>query len=159
MEHEIVLYHRPDTPVIDEILEIVESLTGRWFTPNVPEDTRRDLHFHDVVCLKDASVLQSFLMFTSLDGMLHILLMGTRPEARGNGYGSLLMHAFLAHAQRLGYTTVVVMTVPEDVNPAYGATIQFYQQHDFVLTRRYTELWERGALEFRRSVKESTMLL
>jgi len=154
MSHEIVLYRRPDEAVIEEILEIVEPLTGQWFTSNVPEDTRRDLPFHDVVCLRDAGILHSFVMFTSLDGMLHILLMGTRREAHGHGYGSQVMHHVLTHAQSLGFTTVVAMTVPEDVNPAYGATIRFYRQHGFVLTRRYTELWEHGALEFRRSLKE-----
>ncbi len=143
----IQLYHRPAAPVTAEIVQIARLLTEHWFTANVPEDIQRDLMFHDALCLYEDGQMQAFLVFTSLDGNLQITLMGTHPHCRGNGYGSLLMEHLFQHAASLGFEQVVAMTVPPDVKPAYQATLAFYRKHGFIVTRRYEELWENGALE------------
>jgi GNAT superfamily N-acetyltransferase len=143
---------RPSGPVADEIVRIAELLTEHWFTVNVPEDTRRDLLFHDALCLIEGGRVRSFLVFTSRDVRLEITLMGTDPAWRGRGYGSLLMERFLQHARDLGYEQVVAMTVPPEVKPVYAATVAFYKKHGFVEARRYTELWEDGALELARDL-------
>lgn len=146
----IALHARPAGRVAEAIVDIARLLTGKWFTANVPEDIRRDLAFHDALCLWRGEQLVSFLVFTSLDGALNITLMGTQPADRGRGYGSILLERFFDHARTLGYERVVAMTVPPDIKPAYAATVQFYQQHGFVITRRYNELWESGAIELAR---------
>jgi ribosomal protein S18 acetylase RimI-like enzyme len=145
-------YQRPCGPIADEIVRIAELLTEHWFTLNVPEDTRRDLLFHDALCLIEGGRVRSFLVFTSRDGRLEITLIGTDPACRGRGYGSLLMERFLQHGRDLGYEQVVAMTVPPEVKPAYAATVAFYKKHGFVEARRYTELWESGALELVRDL-------
>jgi GNAT superfamily N-acetyltransferase len=146
----IALHARPAGRVAEAIVDIARLLTPEWFTPNVPDDIRRDLAFHDALCLWRGEQLVSFLVFTSLDGALNITLMGARPSDRGRGYGSALMERFFEHARALRYERVVAMTVPPDVKPAYAATVQFYQRHGFVITRRYNELWESGAIELTR---------
>jgi len=146
----LLLHHRPartDDAVAGEIVRIATRLTERWFTPNVPEDTRRDLLFHDTFCLYEDGQVRAFLIFTSRDGRIEITLMGTDPACRGRGYGSLLMERFLQHGRDLGFEQAVAMTVPPDTKPAYAATVAFYERHGFVVTRRYDELWEDGALE------------
>ena len=152
MEYSIRLYRRPNakppnTEIVNDILYITKSLTGKWFTANVPDDTLHDLQFHDVLCLIKQRRTLSFLVFTSWDGMMHITLMATHPDFQGQGLGSRLIQHFFRYAQELGFEKVIALTVPEDVNHLYSATIQFYQKHGFVVTKRYTELWERGAIQ------------
>jgi ribosomal protein S18 acetylase RimI-like enzyme len=150
-EYQIQLYRRPnaeppDTVIVEGIYDIAKSLTARWFTANVPGDTLRDLKYHDVFCLHRNLEMSSFLVFTSWDGMLHISLMGTRLELQRQGLGSKLMEHFLRYARELGFENAAVMTVPEEVKPAYGPTIRFYQKHGFKIVKRSNELWENGAL-------------
>ena len=149
----IQLHQRPRGQIADEIVELVDLLTDQWFTRNVPEDTRRDLLFQDVLCLYENCQLRSLLVFTSWDGTIHITLMGTRPEHRRQGYGSVLLKRFLEHIRQLGFEKVAVLTVPDDVKPQYRATSAFYRKHGFIETRRYTELWENGAIELVKVLK------
>jgi ribosomal protein S18 acetylase RimI-like enzyme len=150
-EYQIKLYQRPNTEppnikVVQGIYDIAKSLTSWWFTANVPDDTMRDLRFHDVLCLwKDKEIL-SFLVFTSWDGMAHISLMGTRLGFHRQGLGSILIEQFFEYARGLDFKTAAVMTVPKDVKPAYGPTIRFYEKHGFVIKKRADVLWENGAL-------------
>ncbi len=71
----------------DAIVAIAQLLTARWFTDNVPADTRSDLMFHDALCLWQDGELRSFIVFTSIDGSISITLMGTHPDHQGRGYG------------------------------------------------------------------------
>ncbi len=150
----IQLYQRPSGLVVDEIVALAKALVSDWFTPNVPGDARRDLAFHDVLCLYHRERLVSFLMFTSIDGALNITLMGTDPAERGHGAGSRLMTHFFEHAKGLGYDQIIAMTVPPDVKPVYAPTVRFYEKHGFVLNRRYDELWESGAIELIKNLKD-----
>ena len=61
----IKLYRRPNQKIIDEVVELIKMLTDDWFTENVPEDTRKDLLFQDLICYKINSKIRSFLVFTS----------------------------------------------------------------------------------------------
>ncbi len=146
------LHPRPSGAVAEEIVGLAELLVGRWFTPNVPADTRRDLLFQDALCLYEDGALRSFLVFTSWDGSLHITLMGTHPDHRGRGLGSRLLDRFLEHAAALGFPRVVALTVPPEAKPAYAETVAFYKKHGFVEGRRYRDLWEHGAIELVRQL-------
>jgi len=150
-EYDIKLYQRPNAEpanieVVQGIYNIAKNLTSKWFTANVPDDTIRDLQFHDVFCLKRDKKILSFLIFTSRDGFLDISLFATRQEFQGQGLGSKLIECFFNHAQNLGFKTVSVMTVPPDVKPAYGPTLRFYEKHGFKIEKRSNALWESGAL-------------
>jgi ribosomal protein S18 acetylase RimI-like enzyme len=150
-EYEMKLYQRPNAnltnkKIVGEIYEITKSLTAKWFTKNVPDDTLRDLMFNDVFCLQENGKTLSFLEFTSRDGFIEIILFGTRIEFQGQGLGSKLIEHFFEYGRELGFVTASVMTVPEDVKPAYGPTIRFYEKHGFVIKKRSNVLWENGAL-------------
>jgi ribosomal protein S18 acetylase RimI-like enzyme len=146
-DYKILLYQRPEKKIITSIVNIATLLTEKWFTPNVPGDIEKDLPFHDALCLFKEGALLSFIVFTSIDGEIQILLMGTHPEHQGKGYGSLLMNHFFHYIKTLGFSRIVALTVPPDTKPAYYSTVEFYEKHGFHLKRRYTELWETGAFE------------
>lgn len=143
----IEIHSRPTGAVRDEIVSIVKGLTSDWFTQNVPEDTFSDLIFQDVLILKHSTIIESFIMYTCHDGIIQISLMGTRKESRGKGYGSQLIEAFFKHIKKMGFRKIIVYTVPPDMKIAYRATLTFYQKHGFIITRRYNELWEHGAIQ------------
>lgn len=145
--YDIVHYSRPDPAVIEEIVELVSLLTGRWFTANVPADTRRDLLFQDACCVRADGRIVSVLIFTCLDGDIHITLMATHPEYRGKGIGSQLLVHFNEYTKAMGFPRIVLFTVPPDVKEAYYATVAFYEKMGFTIRKRYTELWESGAIE------------
>lgn len=151
-EPAIEVHRRPSGAVREEIVNIAWDLTSRWFTRNVPDDTYRDLGFQDVLVLKEAGRIISFIMYTCLDGTIQISLMGTRLEAMGKGYGSTLMEEFCRHIKTLGFDRIMVYTVPPDKKPAYTSTLSFYQKHGFKITRRYDELWESGAIQLVREL-------
>lgn len=154
MEYEINIYRRPEKDVVRRIKEITELLTVKWFTNNVPEDTERDLMFQDVVCLNIDGLIVSFIMFTCLDGTINISIMGTHPDYRGKGLGTVIINYFFAYVKSLGFEYIKVFTVPSDVKIAYKETINFYEKNGFKVGKRYTELWENGALELIKNLKD-----
>ena len=153
---EIEIHNRPAGSIADEILEIVDRLTDRWFSPDVASATRRDLLFHDVLCAKEDGRIRSFLMFTSHDGMIQITLMGTSPDCHGQGFGSALLSRLDRHACDLGFDEIVIFTVPPSSNPAYQSTVEFYEKHGFRVIKKYTELWRSGAWELRKAVSHGS---
>lgn len=147
MSYKIELYKRPDGVVVDQVVEIAQLLTSRWFTPEVPGTIRKDLAFYDLMCLEDDGVVVSFIAFTSMDGCINIMLMGTHPDFHSQGFGTLLMHNFSQYVESIGFDTIIALTVPPDTKEAYTATVKFYEKSGFVITRRYNDLWQTGALE------------
>jgi ribosomal protein S18 acetylase RimI-like enzyme len=154
-ERRIGHYQRPQGAVRDEIVAIAEDLTSQWFTRNVPNDTYHDLGFQDVMTLEESGRIISFIMYTCLDGTIQISLMGTRPDSMREGHGSALMDAFCGHVRSLGFDRIMVYTVPPDTKPAYAPTLRFYENHGFTITRRYNELWESGALQLVKILRET----
>lgn len=147
MEYEIFIYSRPGKDIVERIKEIAELLTVKWFTNNVPEDTERDLMFQDVVCLSVHGLIVSFIMFTCLDGVINISIMGTDPEYRGKGLGTTIINYFFKYVKSLGFKHIRVFTVPPEVKVSYKETVRFYEKNGFKIEKRYTELWENGAIE------------
>jgi ribosomal protein S18 acetylase RimI-like enzyme len=141
------LYQRPTGVVADEVVDIVRPLTGKWFTHDVLESVGKDLQFQDLLCLRRDGVMVSFIMFTSLDGAIHLSIVGTHPDHQGQGLGSMLMQRLFQHARRIGYQRVVALTVPPEAKEAYGPTVHFYQKHGFEIKARYSDLWQSGAIE------------
>ncbi len=146
-DYETEIHQRPSGAIRDEIVSIAQELTSDWFTLNVPNDTWYDLGFQDVMILKEAGRIVSFIMYTCLDGTIQISLMGTRVKSRIKGYGSILIKRFCEHIKNIGFDRIMVYTVPPDTKPAYAATLRFYQKHGFRITRRFEELWESGAIQ------------
>ena len=146
-DYSIEMHSRPTGVIRDEIVSIAQELTTRWFTSNVPDDTFRDLLFQDVIILRKAARIESFIMYTCLDGIIQLSLMGTRLDSRESGLGSILIEAFFNHIKEMGFKQIMVYTVPPDTKPAYYSTVRFYQKHGFQIRRRYSELWENGALQ------------
>ena len=154
MEYEINIYRRPEKDVVLRIKEITELLTVRWFTNNVPGDTERDLMFQDAVCLSINGLIVSFIMFTCLDGTINISIMGTHPDYRGKGLGTAIIKYFFTYVRSLGFECIKVFTIPPDVKISYKETIDFYEKNGFKIEKRYNELWENGAVELLKNLKD-----
>jgi GNAT superfamily N-acetyltransferase len=154
MEYEINVFKRPENEAIQRIKEITELLTERWFTNNVPEDTERDLMFQEAVCLSIDGVIVSFIMFTCLDGTINISIMGTHPNYRGKGLGTIIINYFFTYIKNLGFEYIKVFTVPPEVKISYVETVNFYEKNGFKIEKRYTELWENGAIELIKNLKD-----
>ena len=152
--YSIQLHQRPTGYTADAIVNLAQLLSPIWFTPNVPEDTRRDLLFHDTLCLWQDNQLISCLVFTSWNGCLHISLFATYPDHRKQGWGTILLSHFCDYARQLGFARINALTVPPDIKPIYKDTLQFYQKHGFILTKRYSNLWEHDAIELVKSLEE-----
>ncbi|WP_055668721.1 GNAT family N-acetyltransferase [Desnuesiella massiliensis] len=148
MEIEFKLYQRPSNKdIIKQIINIINSLTGKWFTENVAADTERDLLFQDVLCITIEDKIVSFIIFTCWDGSIYITLMGTKLEHQGLGLGSKLMNYFCSYIKQIGFDEIVVLTVPPKVKPSYNSTVNFYIKNGFEITQEYQEMWENGAVE------------
>ena len=145
--YHIQLYQRPAVDTVDAIVNLTRLLSPIWFTPNVPEDTRRDLLFHDALCLWQDESLISCLVFTSWNGCLHISLFATHPDYQKQGWGTILLNHFYNHVKQLRFSKIYVLTVPPDVKPIYEETLRFYKKHGFVVEKRYTDLWEHDVIE------------
>ena len=153
----VIEYHaEPNGAIIEGIVALTSSLTGLWFTPNVPGDTQKDLPFQRVLSCHVGDVLAGFLMFTSLDGSLQITLMGAALEFHRQGIGSRLVDALKRVALELGFTSIKAMTVPPSANPRYAATVAFYEKNGFHQVRFYPDLWEHGAMELECRELETT---
>ena len=102
MDTAIKIYERPSKsgdPVVEQIDQLILSLTGEWFTYDVAGDASRDLFFQDVMCLESEGRVKAFLIFTSSEGSLSISLMGTDPKQRRQGFGSLLIQHLIGHGK------------------------------------------------------------
>jgi ribosomal protein S18 acetylase RimI-like enzyme len=144
-DERINLYQRPgvsDPLIVEQTMSIVEELVGEWFTPDVPDSTRRDLQFQDVLCLEVDGRVTAFIMFVGYEGSISLTLMGTRPGARGQGLGSRLLKHLFEHVAQLGFDRIEVLTVPPEFKPCYEATVKFYQKHGFVIDKEIPGLWE-----------------
>jgi len=158
MDYQIKLYQRPglsDNGIGEQIAAIAKELVGEWFTPEVPEDVGLDLKFQDALCLEGGGKVIAFIVFTGYNGALNPTLMATRPEARGQGYGSQLMAHLIEHARQLGFKQIDVETFPPEQRPCYQATVAFYQKHGFVIDRVVDGLWDTGpALKLVKRLKD-----
>ncbi|MGM0885020.1 MAG: GNAT family N-acetyltransferase [Bacillota bacterium] len=155
MDCVIKMYERPsksEDPVVEQINQLIISLTGVWFTNDVAEDTLKDLFFQDVLCAEVEGRVTSFIIFTSSEGSISISLMGTHPNQHRNGFGSLLMHHLIEHVKSLGFTRIVALTVPPKFKPSYQQTVDFYEKHGFHIEKEYTELWHSGTIQLVKSL-------
>jgi ribosomal protein S18 acetylase RimI-like enzyme len=138
--------------LVETLVGITREHVGDWFTGNVPEDLRSDLRFQDAFVLIDKGKVQSFLAFTGIDRSVYIMMFATRRSERGKGYGSQLYRHFERYIVRYGITSLRIQTVPPEVNENYRETLRFYEKLGFKIVKRYTELWEHGALELEKVI-------
>ncbi|NHN31462.1 GNAT family N-acetyltransferase [Paenibacillus agricola] len=150
MNLSINLYERPNRfgdPITQKINQLINSLTGIWFTEDVAAETCKDLMFQDLLCAESDGQVTSFLVFTCSEGSISISLMGTDPRYHRKGIGSkLLLHLF-EHVKKMGFNKIVVLTVPPSSKPLYQQTVQFYEKHGFKIEKEFTELWQSGTVQ------------
>ena len=145
----IKIYKRPGNKkkLANKIIEIVKELTGKYFTEEVMESIPFDLYYQDLAVLYINGGIESFIIFTCIDGYITITLMATRYEDRNKGYGTILYKHFERSMIRKGFRRFLVQTVPEESNKNFHDTIEFYKRQDYKTNKMYKELWEDGALE------------
>ena len=70
---------------INQIYLIAKDYTKDYFTKDFPDDMRIDMQFQRAVLLKNGSEVVSCIVFTCLDGSLHITLMATKRNYNNKG--------------------------------------------------------------------------
>ena len=153
-ERNIMIFHvekEPSQDTINQIIAIAQDYTADYFTENLPDDTRNDLLFQRVACLKCSDEIVAFIVFTCLEGCPQITLMATKRTHAGKGYGKLLMQHFASHIADLGFNSIEVMTVLPESKPVYFATVAFYKSVGFIITDAYPFFWESGAIRLKKS--------
>ncbi|QNU66218.1 GNAT family N-acetyltransferase [Ruminiclostridium herbifermentans] len=111
MDYKIKHYKRPKQELVKQIVDTAKCLTTEWFTPDVLDEIKRDLLFHDVICIDVRGEVLSFLIFTSWEGAIQITLMGTKLDYRGKGLGSKLIEYLFVYVKKLGFNRVSLLTV------------------------------------------------
>jgi ribosomal protein S18 acetylase RimI-like enzyme len=150
----IKVFKRPGNKkkLVNELIEIIKSLTGKWFTKEVQEYTPNDLKYQDLITVSNKNELIGFIIYTCIDGKIVIMLMAIKPTYQNMGYGKQLYEAFESKIKNEGFKTIMVQTVPEEVNENYKGTIEFYKKRGFKIVKQYKELWEHGAIELEKGI-------
>ena len=152
----ITLYERPgrnNSVVVQQITDIASKLTEGWFTEDVPGWLANDLLFQDVICAEEGNMVIAFIMFTSIEGVLNITLMGTEPTCRNQSYGSRLMEYFVEYAKVRGFRNIELLTVPPERRSSFRSTLAFYAKHGFVRVKEYPDVWDTGALKLAKTLQ------
>lgn len=143
----IVLEKQASQDTIESICEIAQDYTRDYFTLNVPDDTKNDLIFQQVMYLVNNNEVVSFIVFTCWDGSPNITLMATKRECSGEGYGKTLIQHLVTYLTELGFNRIELFTVPPEVKPVYKNTVAFYERAGFKIEKVYSQLWESGAVK------------
>ncbi len=143
----IVLEKQASQRTIDSIYKIVQDYTSDYFTHNLPDDTKNDLMFQQVIYLENNNEIATFIIFTCWDGSPHITLMATKREFSGKGLGKRLILHLVSYLTELGFNRIELLTVPPKVKPVYKNTIAFYESVGFTIEKEYSQLWEAGAVK------------
>jgi ribosomal protein S18 acetylase RimI-like enzyme len=150
----IKLYKRPgkNKSLINKLKNIIDGLTGNWFTKEVGQNYSVDLYYQDLFVLYEKNKIKSFIIFTCIDGYITITLFATNYVDRNKGYGTILYKKFEKHCINNGFNKFLIQTVPEEVNINFHDTIKFYEKHGYKITKKYKELWENGAIEMEKII-------
>jgi len=138
--------------VVNEILEIIDSVTTTWVTKEVYEYVPYDLKYQDVIVLIKNQKIIGFIMYTCLDGKIAMTLMAIHKDHQGKGYGTLIYEKLEENMKNKGFTTIMLQTIPPDINANYIKTIKFWNNQGFKITKRYNELWDHGAIEMEKNL-------
>lgn len=137
----------------DQIINIVNELSDKWFTKAVLEEEWRYDGVKQCCCYMLDDKVISFIVFTVEDDTVSIRLLGTEPSMISNGYGSLLIKGFIAYAKEKLYKQIRIFSVPPEYKSSYLPTMNFLIKHGFIIQDRHNDKWENGALELIRDIK------
>lgn len=143
----IVLEKQASQNTIDSIYKIIQDYTRDYFTLNLPDDTKNDLMFQQVIYLTSNDDIVSFIVFTCWDGSPNITLMATKREYSGRGFGKTLILHLVSYLTELGFNRIELLTVPPEAKPVYKSTVTFYESLGFNIEKVYSQLWESGAMK------------
>ena len=127
-----------------QIEDMAKELTPQFFTVGFAENMRIDMGFQRAVYIKEGARILSCIVYTCLDGSLHITMMATRRELQGKGYGKKLIQKFFEYALSVGLNGIELLTFSPESKPAYTATVGFYKSVGFEIEREHRDLWEKG---------------
>ena len=138
---DIVIENEISQDSINQVYLIVKDYTKDYFTKDFPENMRIDMQFQRAVLLKNGSEVVSCIVFTCLDGSLHITLMATKRDYNNKGYGKMLMKHFVTHASELGINSIELFTFSQQTKLVNISTINFYKNVGFKIEREIKDLW------------------
>jgi Acetyltransferases len=132
--------------VIDEVYNLAKEYTKDFFTANFPDDMRVDMEFQRALYISEEGRIVSCIVYTCLDGSIHITMMLTDCRCAGKGYGTKLMTEFEKHVSKYGIQSIELYTFSPETRPVYSSTIEFYEKNGFKIVGKHKDLWEKGAV-------------
>ena len=131
---------------IDEVYNLAKEYTKDFFTANFPDDMRVDMEFQRLFYILEEGRIVSCIVYTCLDGSIHITMMLTDRILAGKGYGTKLMEEFTKHVSEYGIRSIELHTFSPETRPVYSSTIAFYEKNGFKIVKEHKDLWESGTI-------------
>ena len=131
---------------IDEICSLAKEYTKDFFTTNYPDDMCVDMKFQRVFYMLEKGRIVSCIVYTCLDGSIHITMMLTDRFCVGKGYGTKLMSEFVKHVGEYGIKSIELYTFSPQTRPVYSSTVAFYEKNGFKIMKEHNDLWESGTV-------------
>ncbi len=130
LNYTIKLYRHPDETIINQIALIAESNVGE--DDDSIKAIRKDLEYQQLLALEDEdNNIVSFLIFTSLRGIITETNIGTDSDYRHQGYASALMLEFKQRMKLAGFDYVYAeVKDPERFELCYS-TAAFLEENGF----------------------------
>lgn len=149
---EFTIEREPTSKTINAIYQIAKDFTVDYFTANLPDDTKNDMLFQQVMYLQIDKEIISFIVFTCWDGSPHITLIATKRDWAGKGYGKALIKKFIEYIDSIGFHRIELYTVMPESKSIYVNTVSFYEGVGFKIEKVYSQLWESGAIKMVRTL-------
>ena len=107
---------------------------------------RVDMAFQRACYLSERGRIVCCIVYTCLDGSIHITMMLTDRACVGKGYGTKLMKAFVKHVEQYGIRSIELYTFSSATRPVYASTVAFYEKHGFAIVKEHKDMWEAGTI-------------
>jgi GNAT superfamily N-acetyltransferase len=134
------------TETNEQVYLIAKDYASDYFTSGFPDDMKIDMRFQSALLLVNGSEIVSCIIYTCLDGSLHITMMATKRKYSGKGYGKQLMNFFIDHARGFSLKSVELYTFSPKSKPLYKTTVKFYEGCGFKIIAEHMDLWEMGVI-------------
>jgi len=125
-----MLIKNADKKDLDKILEIAKELKD-WFNETAIQNMKNDFIINNTLVAVDKEPI-AFICYSSFEGAIKILWLGTKKQYQGKGIGTKLINDLENKAKKLGikYLQVETLTDKESYEP-YKLTRDFYYKKGF----------------------------
>lgn len=143
-----------DSEDISKIKLLIAKLHPGWFDKNALKNIPIDIQLGKSFVAEENSVINGFIVISSLEGVVWINWMGVDPRFHRKNIGSQLLEYVENILRKLGVKALNIDTVVEQtpLDGTYDQTIQFYLKKGFKIVEKKEQqkhnefIYRRGIL-------------